>query len=159
MSVDNLAKRLLAAVETYRLEGITFLGGEPLLQAQGLSAMAKVARDAGLTVMLFPGFTLEECRSNPLPGVEELLALADVLIDGPYIADRPESLRNWIGSANQRFHYFTGAYGPEIETSPLYRGQIEIRAEEDVVSMNGSPVVLPLDFMLKAQDGQCAKEE
>ena len=102
--------------------------------------------------MVFTGFTLEECRVNPLPGVRELLSETDVLVDGPYLADRPESVRNWIGSSNQRFHYLSGAYGPDIETNPNFRGQVEFRIEDDVIRMNGCPRTLPSGFSLKSDE-------
>ncbi len=154
--VTDVCDRLLASVAANGLEGVTFLGGEPLLQAKGLASVARAARGAGLTVMVFTGFTLEECRASPLPGVGELLAMTDVLIDGPYIAALPERRRNWIGSGNQRFHYFTKAYGPDIETDPAYRGQVEIRVEDGAVRMNGCPRTLPQDFSLSAN--ACAEE-
>ena len=148
LSAREMASRVVSAAERYGIEGVTFLGGEPLLQAKGLAVVARAAHRAGLTVMVFTGFTLEECRANPLPGVTGLLAETDVLVDGPYLADRPERVRNWIGSANQRFRYFTDAYGPDIETDPAFRGQVEFRIEGDVIRMNGCPRTLPSDFNL-----------
>ena len=145
---QEMASCVVAAVERHGLEGVTFLGGEPLLQARGLAVVARAAHRAGLTVMVFTGFTLEECRANPLPGVTELLAETDVLVDGPYLAERPERVRNWIGSANQRFRYFTDAYGPDIETDPAFRGQVEFRIEGDVLRMNGCPRTLPERFTI-----------
>ena len=142
---QEMATRVLSAAKRHGLEGVTFLGGEPLLQAKGLAEVARSVRHAGLTVMVFTGFTLEECRSNPLPGVAELLAETDVLVDGPYLADHPEPKRNWIGSSNQRFHYFTDAYGSEIENAPAWRGVVEVRVEGDVLRLNGCPRALPGD--------------
>ena len=150
VSARDMASRVLVAAERYGLEGVTFLGGEPLLQAKGLAAVARAAHGAGLNVMVFTGFTLEECRANPLPGVRELLSETDVLVDGPYLADRPESVRNWIGSSNQRFHYLSGAYGPDIETNPNFRGQVEFRIEGEALRMNGCPRTLPSGFSLKS---------
>ena len=144
----EMAARVLAAAKRHGLEGVTFLGGEPLLQAKGLAEVARAARNAGLTVMVFTGFTLEECRANPLPGVAELLAATDVLVDGPYLADRPEPARNWIGSSNQRFRYFTDAYGTEIENDPGSRGVVEIRTEGNLLRMNGCPRTLPCNEKL-----------
>lgn len=148
LSAREMASRVVSAAERYGIEGVTFLGGEPLLQAKGLAVVARAAHRAGLTVMVFTGFTLDECRANPLPGVTELLAETDVLVDGPYLAERPERVRNWIGSANQCFRYFTDAYGPDIETDPAFRGQVEFRIEGDILRMNGCPRTLPSDFNL-----------
>ena len=145
----ELVSLVLAGAEASGLEGVTFLGGEPLLQAKGLAAVARAARGAGLTVMVFTGFTLAECRADPLPGVPELLAETDVLVDGPYRAECPEPARNWVGSSNQRFHYLTGAYGPAIETDPAFRGRVEFRVDGDTLRMNGCPRTLPERFSLE----------
>lgn len=152
VSARDMAARILVAAERYGLEGVTFLGGEPLLQAKGLATVAHAAHGVGLSVMVFTGFILEECRANPLPGVRELLSETDVLVDGPYLADRSESVRNWIGSSNQRFHYLSGAYGPDIETNPNFRGQVEFRIEDDIIRMNGCPRTLPSGFSLKSDE-------
>ncbi len=142
LPVEEVVSRIRTAAAEHHVEGVTFLGGEPMLQAKGLSVVARAARRAGLTVMVFTGYTLEECRASPLPGVAELLAETDVLVDGPYLADRPEPSRNWIGSSNQRFHYFTDAYGPEIENDPACRGIVEVRVEGDHLRLNGCPRTL-----------------
>ena len=124
------------------IEGVTLLGGEPLLQARGLAPVARFAHDLGLTVMIFTGYTLDECRRDPLPGVADLLAATDVLVDGAYLRDRPERIRNWVGSTNQRFHYLTDAYDASIETDPRYRHVVELREEGGRLFLNGCPHVV-----------------
>ena len=91
------------------------LGGEPFDQAAGLAEVASGARALGLSVMTFTGYLLEELRARPDPGSAALLGASDVLVDGPYDAARPEPLRRWVGSANQRFHFLSGRYAPGIE--------------------------------------------
>ena len=59
-----------------------------------LSVVASEARQLGLTVMMFSGFRLEELLSQALPGVNQLLEYTDILIDGPFVAGRPELKRN-----------------------------------------------------------------
>lgn len=149
VSARDIASCILDVARSEGLDGVTFLGGEPMLQAKGLSTVASIVRQEGLNVMVFTGFTLEECLADQLPGVKELLAETDVLVDGPYLADKPERVRNWIGSSNQRFHYFSDAYGPEIETEPGNRGQIEFRVEGDTLRINGCPRVLPGGFRMR----------
>ena len=137
--VDAICERIAAAKDEYGIEGVTFLGGEPLLQAEGLAPVAAFAHALGLTVMVFTGYTLEELRRNPLAGSDELLEATDVLVDGAYLADRVEKIRNWVGSTNQRFHYFTAAYDASIETDPRCRHVVELREEDDRLLLNGCP--------------------
>ena len=52
------------------IEGITYTGGEPFEQAQGLALLSKQLQAAGLTVVCYTGYTLER-----------LAALEDTWID------------------------------------------------------------------------------
>jgi anaerobic ribonucleoside-triphosphate reductase activating protein len=98
-----------------RIEGVTFLGGEPFEQASALAEAARGARALGLSVVTFSGYTLEELEAHPAPAFRELLDATDLLVDGRYDASRPEQERRWAGSANQRFHFLTDRYAPGIE--------------------------------------------
>ena len=142
VSSEEVCEWIASARSEANVEGVTLLGGEPLLQARGLAPVARFAHDLGLTVMTFTGYTLDECRRDPLPGVADLLAATDVLVDGAYQQDRPESIRNWVGSTNQRFHYLTNAYDASIETDPRYRHVVELREVGGHVYLNGCPHVV-----------------
>jgi|SaaInlStandDraft_5_1057022.scaffolds.fasta_scaffold09031_2 anaerobic ribonucleoside-triphosphate reductase activating protein len=123
------------------IEGVTFLGGEPVLQARGLSFVASEVRKLGLTVMMFSGFKLEVLRSQALTGVDQLLKYTDILVDGPFIADKPELKRNWVGSTNQQFHFLTDSYQPGIEFDPQFSPAVEFRINSDSgIKMNGWPI-------------------
>lgn len=140
ISSDELAGRIKHATDQHNLEGITLLGGEPFLQAAGLADCARHAQAAGLSVMVFTGFTLEELRESPLPGSEDLLASTDVLVDGRYLAERPEEHRRWVGSQNQRFHYLSNVYSPVIETEATPHHEVEFRVDlSGHVTANGWP--------------------
>src|SRR5947209_8305591 len=97
---------VLAEIERTRdaqgIEGVTLLGGEPLAHAAGAAALARGVRARGLSVMVFSGFTLEQARDLPDPAVAELLDHTDILVDGPYTRELPDTSRRWIGSTNQR---------------------------------------------------------
>lgn len=137
---DVLVERLAAAKAEYGIEGLTMLGGEPMLQAQGLSDVAAGAQRLGLSVMVFTGYTLEELRSAPLAGTEELLNHIDVLVDGRYVAELPEKRRAWAGSSNQKFHYLTERYDRSIELTDSGRQRVEIRlSSSGEVDLNGWP--------------------
>src|SRR5437660_3688563 len=102
VSLAELLCQIERAAAERNIEGITLLGGEPLAHAVGAAALARRVRALGLTVMVFSGYTLAEARQMSDPAVAELLAHTDILVDGPYLRERPETRRRWIGSANQQ---------------------------------------------------------
>jgi anaerobic ribonucleoside-triphosphate reductase activating protein len=120
------------------IEGITLLGGEPLAHATGAGALAVAARQRGLTVMVFSGFTLEEARAQGDPDIDALLAQTDILVDGPYVRELPDMARRWIGSTNQRIHFLSDRYRAD---DPCWRERntLEIRVRGTEVSVNGFP--------------------
>ena len=120
------------------VEGITLLGGEPLAHAGGAAALAAAARERGLTVMVFSGYTLEQARELADPAVGELLARTDILVDGPYVRELPDTARRWIGSTNQRIHFLTDRYRAD---DPCWRepNTLEIRVRGVEVAVNGFP--------------------
>ena len=139
VDVDEMVRRIRAAHEQHGIEGITLLGGEPMIQARSLSVLAREVRQLGLTVVLFTGYVIGPDRKLP-DGGAELLAQCDLVIDGPYVPSRQEEKRNWVGSTNQRFHYLTPAYDSVIETAAKYRNGVEIRLDASGQAMlNGFP--------------------
>jgi len=142
MPALRLLPSILEARDSHGIEGITLLGGEPLIQARGLAVLARAVRAHGLTVMMFTGYVLDS-RTQTLPdGASDLLAECDVVVDGPYIAARRERDRNWVGSSNQRFHYLSSAYGASMETDPRYRNGLEVRiARSGAMHVNGFPFI------------------
>jgi anaerobic ribonucleoside-triphosphate reductase activating protein len=126
------------AARSQGVEGITLLGGEPLAHAAGGAGLARAVRARGLTVMVFSGYTLEEARRLPDPAVAELLGLTDILVDGPYLRDQPESRRRWIGSANQQIHFLTDRYRAD-DPRWLLPNTLEVRLRGREVSVNGFP--------------------
>ena len=86
------------------LDGITLTGGDPFCQAAACAELARAAREAGLNVWAYSGWTYEQLlhKAETEPDVKELLSLTDVLVDGPFIlAQRTLELR-FRGSRNQR---------------------------------------------------------
>ena len=98
------------------VEGISILGGEPFEQAEGVAELARAAKQRGLTVMVYSGYTLAELKAEARtrPAVSAVLAACDLLVDGRYDRTKPEPSppigRRWIGSTNQVVHYLTTAY-------------------------------------------------
>jgi anaerobic ribonucleoside-triphosphate reductase activating protein len=138
ISVAEVLAQLRTAATAHDLEGLTLLGGEPLAHAAGAAALARGAHALGLTVMVFSGYTLEEARALPDPAVCDLLAETDILVDGPYLREQPETRRRWIGSANQRVH-FLSARGRADDPRWLLPNTLEIRLRGTELSVNGFP--------------------
>ncbi len=131
IKADRVITWLHGVQNRHAIEGVTFLGGEPMLQARGLAEVASACRGMGLSVIVFTGFTIEWLHEFLIPGAEQLLAETDVLVDGPYIAEMRETARNWVGSNNQRFHFLTSRYTPEIVDDPTYAHGFELRVLRD----------------------------
>ncbi len=123
ISSSEIVLEIERARELHGIEGVTFLGGEPTYQAKGLAEIAASCQLQGLSVMLFTGFQLGQLRQRNLPGVEFLLCHTDVVVDGPFVADRRDTRRNWVGSENQKFHYLTpllsGRFHNRINCLPM----------------------------------------
>src|SRR5262245_54779405 len=78
---DEFFHLIAVAKQRHGIEGVTFLGGEPMVQARGLAALARLSRQHGLTVMVFSGYTLAQIHEMKLAGTRQLLAETDVLVD------------------------------------------------------------------------------
>src|SRR5437899_1012158 len=110
MTIAEVLARIDQAHRDHDVEGITLMGGEPLAHAAGAALLARAVRERGLSVMVFSGFTLEEARQMLDPAVNELIGQTDILVDGPYVRELPDTERRWIGSTNQRIHFLTERY-------------------------------------------------
>ena len=109
-TLREMSAWLQSSREESGVEGITMMGGEPFAHLPAAVALATAARGLGLSVMTFSGFTLEQLRERPEPEVAELIALSDIIVDGPYLREQPDATRRWIGSQNQRIHFLTPRY-------------------------------------------------
>lgn len=137
----EIVRRLSIARDTFDIEGVTFLGGEPMLQARGLAQVALGARAMGLSVMVFTGYTVDELEAVQPTAWRDLLQATDVLVDGPYLAQNPDRERRWIGSTNQGVHYLSNRYESSIERLPEEGRDVEMRFGLDgAVRINGWPV-------------------
>ena len=83
------------------LDGITFSGGEPLLQPKPVSAIAKAVKEKGFNVIVYTGFVWEKLMED-LNSFEKVLKYTDILIDGPFIESLKSYDLDFRGSSNQR---------------------------------------------------------
>ena len=143
-SPEALAERILADP---LVTGVTISGGEPFLQATGLTTLVQMMRQRRcLDVICYTGYTMDELKSLPDQGaIQALLGGADVVIDGQYldILNDGQGLR---GSQNQVVHYISdrlmGCNLERIERS------VEVVVQPDGVLVVGLP---PAGFTLELE--------
>lgn len=112
--VDYLAKE----IEPYlcNADGLTISGGEPFEQASSVLLLMKYLLNAHpVEVLVYTGYLLEEIEKLG-KYAQQLLQSIDILIDGPFIFDSPNTMQ-WRGSDNQRVHLLS-------QRSQRYREQI-----------------------------------
>lgn len=113
------------------IEGVTFLGGEPFDQAFELAKIARLIKQEELSVVTFTGYLREELEKAKRQDYNELLAVTDLLIDGPFQRENVNFSRPWVGSTNQRYHFLTARYRylePILESIP---NRVEVRIKSD----------------------------
>ena len=146
VNVKEIAKEILDAPD---LEGVTFTGGEPFDQAKPLAYLSRILKKSGLSILTFTGYLLEDLQNSENPDWLDLLSLTDLLIDGPYVKEKADLSRPWVGSSNQRYHFLTSRYEnikPKLLDIP---NRFEIRIQEDgIITINGMLTSNNLDDIL-----------
>jgi anaerobic ribonucleoside-triphosphate reductase activating protein len=140
--VADLAEMVLSDAQ---ITGLTYSGGEPMLQAGALAELAVRVRRRRpwLDVICFTGYRYEELLAAPPDaGVSALLGQVDLLVDGPYAA-RLNDDRGLRGSRNQRFIPLSGRLaGIDLASRPR---RVEVHLQDGQAFLVGVP---PRDFSL-----------
>jgi anaerobic ribonucleoside-triphosphate reductase activating protein len=155
---SELAEAVRAAAADHAIEGLTLLGGEPFDQAAPLASLAEAVQAEGLSVMTFSGYVLEDLRAAGREDFDRLLAATDLLVDGPYLAPRPERRRPWIGSDNQRFWFLTDRYAHLADDLGAIPNRLEVRiSRSGEIAVNGFATVAALEDLLTGTAGRPAR--
>ena len=85
---EAVEETLLELVGKPYIRGVTYLGGEPF--------------DPDKTVWSFTGYVYGRNLPQVADVTQELLGLLDVLVDGPFIAEKKNLTLRFRGSENQR---------------------------------------------------------
>lgn len=90
---------ILAAIKKNPLlNGITLTGGEPLLQIEPATELARAVKNFGLNVWCYTGYTFEDLPANS----KQLLNFVDILVDGAFDINQRDLTLQFRGSTNQR---------------------------------------------------------
>jgi anaerobic ribonucleoside-triphosphate reductase activating protein len=96
MKIDEIFKKI-----TSYFTNITFIGGEPMLQARPLAILAeKIKKHTTKSIWIYSGHTFEEIIGNN--EYFQLLKHCDVLVDGKYDENFFQKNLRFKGSSNQR---------------------------------------------------------
>jgi anaerobic ribonucleoside-triphosphate reductase activating protein len=135
VGADELVSRILNGPP---VEGVTFLGGEPFAQAAPLTLIGRAVKEAGLSVITFTGYTIEEILKSRRPDWSGLLDVTDLLIDGPFVRELSDTGRPWVGSSNQKYHFMTPRYKHIEKNINDIPNRLEVRIlPNGMVSING----------------------
>ena len=129
-------KNIIELIKNYssKIEGITFLGGEPLDQLEAVKYICKQSQNMGLSVVVFTGYEYENIKNKP--EIKELINYIDILIDGKFDSSKKDFSRPWVGSTNQKYHFFSDKYNESILTK--YKNKFELRVDEkNKIFING----------------------
>ncbi|MDR2705939.1 MAG: radical SAM protein [Planctomycetaceae bacterium] len=103
--------------------------------------IAKHCQTLGLSVIVFTGYALADQIAEQICYVDELLQHTDLLMDGYFDKNNPETRRNWVGSTNQQFHFLTDRYKSGIEYDERFSHGFELRIKSDgSLLSNGFPL-------------------
>ena len=85
-------------------DGITFSGGDPMCQAEACYEIAKYARDLGLNIWCYTGYTYEQLikLGEKKKSIMDFLSVIDVLVDGKFMMEYKSLDCLYRGSTNQR---------------------------------------------------------
>ena len=113
-------------------EGITFSGGDPMLQVDACLDIARRAKELNLNIWCYTGYTFEQLKkmSKFKPSLIEFLNLIDVLIDGKFVLEEKSLNLKFRGSRNQR------AIDPKkslIEGKPIIIERLMVEDDNQVI--------------------------
>lgn len=101
VSLDEMKKQI---DELEYQSGVTFSGGDPMMQVEALEELARYVKEKGMNVWVYTGFTFEELLKLASKNDNYMKALKqiDVLVDGKFVLDLRSFDVQFRGSSNQR---------------------------------------------------------
>ena len=123
-SVDDIMTRINL---TDRIEGVTFTGGEPLLQSEVLLQLVNHIKSKGLSSVCYTGYRMSNILNDEIPYAKDFIEKIDVLIDGLF-DEKEKAPLPWRGSRNQRVHFLSERY-KHLEPLILKEGMREVELQ------------------------------
>lgn len=101
IDVDEICSRF--AKHPY-MSGLTISGGEPFAQKSAILSLIKGFKNIfpKKNILIYTGYTFEQLKAFADPEINEILSLADYLVDGLFIISKRDISLIFRGSSNQR---------------------------------------------------------
>lgn len=122
-----------------KIEGVTFIGGEPFAQAVALASLAEMIQNIGLSVMIFTGHKMSLLKNGTIEGADDLIRFSDIIVDGRFVQKSASMNRRYIGSDNQNIHILSDKYKHLIDNWPSGDDGIEFTFQNNELIINGYP--------------------
>lgn len=126
--VNELAQKLL---ENKNIEGVTFSGGEPLLQSKALYELGSILKEEGLSIVVFTGYSYDVIEDINDANWNNLFSVTDILISGPYVEEEKTTDKIWVGSSNQEYQFFSDRYSSLEDKLDSLENNVEVRINKD----------------------------
>lgn len=117
------------------IDGISVLGGEPTEQAESVAFLLEEVQKLGFSTVVYTGRWYEDLLKDPDPRIQRLLAVTDLLIDGPFVMKEQDLTLHWRGSRNQRLLYLTPRLKGRTPEQEVANGEVVI--DRDYIILNG----------------------
>lgn len=100
---DNELKEIEYNLKNYPYDNVVLLGGEPFDNEEVCMKVVQLAKRYQKNIWCYSGYTLEQLKEKDT----KLLDNIDVLIDGEFKEELKDLTLKFMGSSNQRIHFFT----------------------------------------------------
>lgn len=121
---------------------ITISGGEPFAQPEALAELMwrlKMLASWNVHVIIYSGYVYEDLllMSTAIPEIATVLALADVLVDGPYVAKLDHDQMQYRGSSNQRVIDLQATCSGDVITLDWDTPEVVVTIDGNLVGAEG----------------------
>lgn len=103
--IEVSLKEMKAKIDELEYQsGVTFSGGDPMMQVEALAELAAYVKEKGMNVWVYTGYTFEELMilADKNESYMKALEQIDVLVDGKFVMDLRSFDVQFRGSSNQR---------------------------------------------------------
>lgn len=79
---------------------VTLTGGDPMFNPEAAAVLAREIHEAGYSIWLYTGFTMEEIHADKR--LAAILPFIEAVVDGPFVEQLKDPDLKFRGSSNQR---------------------------------------------------------